>query len=131
MAEVMARLFHLTGDLAWRHAAGAVLRAFAGQADQLAGMPTLLAAADLLEEAATVVIAGTASAPLLQAALRAPDPAVVALRTTEPDTLRSNHPAFGKTQGAGGSTAFLCRRAVCSLPVTQPDALAWMVRTRV
>ena len=58
MAEVLARLFHLTGDPDWRARADAVLSAFAGQPDQLAGMPTLLAAADLLEEAASVVIAG-------------------------------------------------------------------------
>ena len=80
MAEVLARLFHLTGDPAWRTRADAVLRAFAGQPDQLAGMPTLLAAADLLEEATSVVIVGTASTPLLEAALQAPDPAVVVLR---------------------------------------------------
>ena len=58
MAEVLARLFHLTGDPDWRTRTSAVLTAFAGQPDQLAGMPTLLAAADLLEEATSVVIAG-------------------------------------------------------------------------
>ncbi|HET6306381.1 MAG TPA: thioredoxin domain-containing protein, partial [Rhodopila sp.] len=76
MAEVMARLFHLTGDPAWRNRAAGVLAAFAGQPEQMAGMPTLLAAADLLEEAATVVIVGEAPA-LLHAALAAADPAVV------------------------------------------------------
>ena len=52
MAEVFARLWHLTGDRAWRERAEALLRAFTGKPDQLAAMPTLLAAADLLEEAA-------------------------------------------------------------------------------
>ena len=62
LAEVFARLWHLTGDTAWRERAEALLRAFTGKPDQLAAMPTLLAAADLLEEAATVVIAGDGDA---------------------------------------------------------------------
>ena len=61
LAEVFARLWHLTGDSEWRDRAEALLRAFTGNPDQLAAMPTLLAAADLLEEAATVVIAGDRS----------------------------------------------------------------------
>ena len=56
LAEVFARLWHLTGDAAWRERAEALLRAFMGDADHLAQMPTLLAAADLLEAGATVVV---------------------------------------------------------------------------
>ena len=98
MAEVLARLFHLTGNPDWRTRTSAVLSAFAGQPDQLAGMPTLLAAADLLEEATSVVIAGE-SAALLATALAAPDPAVVVLRAADTSTLPPDHPAFGKTAG--------------------------------
>ena len=58
LAEVFARLWHLTGDAAWRERAEALLRAFMGDADHLAQMPTLLAAADLLEAGATVVVVG-------------------------------------------------------------------------
>jgi hypothetical protein len=131
MAEVLARLFHLTGDPAWRTRAEAVLRAFAGQSDQLVGMPTLLAAADLLEEAATVVIAGSDPAALTQAALRAPDPAVVVLRAADTMALPAGHPAFGKTAGSGPAAAFVCRRNVCGLPITHPVALSQALRTRV
>ena len=74
MAEVLSRLFHLTGDTRWRARADAALRAFSGQADQLSGMPTMLAAADLLEEGASVVIVGADAAALAEAALSAPDP---------------------------------------------------------
>jgi uncharacterized protein YyaL (SSP411 family) len=130
MAEVLARLFHLTGNPAWRAKASAVLTAFAGQPDQLAGMPTLLAAADLLEEAASVVIAGE-SAALLAAALRAPDPAVVLLRAAGPAMLPTDHPAFGKTAGPDGAVAYVCRRNVCSLPIADPSALSQALRTRV
>ena len=130
MAEVLARLFHLTGDPDWRIRASAVLSAFAGQPDQLAGMPTLLAAADLLEEAASVVIAG-ASTALLAAALSAPDPAVVVLRAADTGALPPDHPAFGKTAGSHGAVAYVCRRNVCGLPITDPSALSQALRTRV
>jgi uncharacterized protein YyaL (SSP411 family) len=163
MAEVLARLFHLTGKPDWRARADAVLKAFAGQPDQLAGMPTLLAAADLLEEAATVVIVGApeavavvvgapeavavvvgapeaaavvvgapeAVAGLAQAAIGAPDPAVVVLRAADTRALPSTHPAFGKTAGSHPAVAYVCRRAVCGLPVADPAALSQKLRTRV
>jgi uncharacterized protein YyaL (SSP411 family) len=132
MAEVLARLFHLTGDPTWRVKADAVLTAFAGRSDQLAGMPTLLAAADLLEEAASVVIVGApaASAALVHAALTAPDPAVVVLRTDGTGELPPDHPAFGKTAEPGQATAFVCRRSVCSLPIADPAALSQALHTR-
>ncbi len=64
MAEVFARLSHLTGDPVWRSRAEAVIRAFTGVEDQLAAMPTLLAAADLLEEATEHRRRGRPRAPL-------------------------------------------------------------------
>ncbi|PPQ27360.1 thioredoxin domain-containing protein [Rhodopila globiformis] len=124
MAEVFARLYHLIGDPAWRSVAEAVMTAFSGQPDQLAGMPTLLAAADLLEEAACVVVAGDPpSGALASAALQAPDPAVVVTRAAEPGSLPAGHPAHGKTAGATGSVAYVCRRSVCGLPVDDSKAL--------
>jgi uncharacterized protein len=132
IAEVFARLYHLTGDPAWRQRTEAVLRAFSGELDQLSGMPTLLAAADLLEEGASVVIAGdpVAAEPLLRAALAAPDPAVVVLRAPTSDALPQEHPAFGKTAGSTGAAAYVCRGNVCGLPVTGADGLAATLRAR-
>ena len=81
LAEVFARLWHLTGEPKWRASCEQLLQAFTGNPDQLAAMPSLLAAADLLEEAATVVLAGDPARPLLRqlavAALAAPDPAIL------------------------------------------------------
>jgi uncharacterized protein YyaL (SSP411 family) len=133
MAEVMARLFHLTGNAEWRGRADAALKAFAGEADQLAGMPTLLAAADLLAEAATVVVVGPpdAATGLAQAALAAPDPAVVVLRVADTAALPPAHPAFGKPAHRREALAYVCRRSVCGLPVTDPAALSQALRTRV
>jgi uncharacterized protein YyaL (SSP411 family) len=123
MAEVFARLYHLTGDAAWREQAAGVLRAFAGQPDQMVGMPTLLGAADLLEEAAAVVIAGTTAEPLASAALSAADPAVVVLRAADTSALEETHPAFGKASPDGQPTAYVCRRGVCGLPIRDAAAL--------
>ncbi|MDB5399684.1 MAG: thioredoxin protein [Rhodopila sp.] len=133
MAEVLARLFHLTGEPDWRTRADAVLSAFAGQPEQLAGMPTLLAAADFLAEAASVVIVGepAAAAPLLRTALSAPDPAVVVLRAPETAALPPGHPAFGKTAGPHEAVAYVCRRNVCGLPIADPSDLSQALRTRV
>lgn len=127
MAEVYARLFHLTGDTTWRSRAEGVLRAFAADADRIAGMPGMLAAADLLAEAASVVVAGDPAAPgteaLLDAALCAPDPAVIVLRAPIADALPAVHPAFGKGPVGDAPAAYVCRQNVCGLPITDAGAL--------
>jgi uncharacterized protein len=134
LAEVFARLWHLTGDAEWRERTEALLRAFAGNPDQFAAMPTLLAAADLLEEAATVVIAGDPRHPLAQTltstALAAADPAVVVLRAANTTVLPADHPAFGKAAGAEGAAAYVCRRNVCGLPMVDGTVLAAALSAR-
>jgi uncharacterized protein YyaL (SSP411 family) len=134
MAEVFARLFHLTGDDAWRQRAEAVIGAFSGAGDALAIMPTLLAATDLLENGAVVVVAGPSGDPvatrLLQAALAAPDPAICVLRATLGQELPAAHPAFGKTSGLTAPAAFVCRGGTCGLPVSDPDALRAALQRR-
>ena len=135
LAEVFARLWHLTGDATWRERSEALLRAFTGNPDQFAAMPTLLAAADLLEEAATVVIAGgdqvdPPAKALAAAALACADPAVAVLRTPNPDLLPADHPAFGKSPPTAGAAAYLCRRNVCGLPVVEPEALSLALSAR-
>ena len=125
LAEVFARLFHLTGEAVWRERTEALLRAFTGNPDHLAQMPTLLAAADLLEEAAAVVAVG--SDELAAVALASPDPATVVLRVPSAEHLPTTHPAYGK---GSGPTAFICRRNVCSLPIADTAALADMLHHR-
>jgi uncharacterized protein YyaL (SSP411 family) len=134
LAEVFARLWHLTGEAHWRTRSEALLRAFTGNPDQLAAMPTLLAAADLLEEAATVVVAGQPGMPLVDTligtALAQPDPAVALLRATSPDALPASHPASGKWSGNEGAAAFVCRHNVCGLPVIDSASLATQLKQR-
>jgi uncharacterized protein YyaL (SSP411 family) len=123
LAEVFARLWHLTGEAAWRERCEALLRAFSGNPEHLSAMPTLLAAADTMEEAATAVIVGDQPDSLAQAVLAAPDPAIVMLRATRSDALPPGHPAFGKPADRQGAVAYICRRSVCGLPVTDAQAL--------
>ena len=132
MAEVLARLHHLTGEAGYRIRAEAVLSAFGGLGRNLAAAPTLLAAADLLEEGALVVIAGDPGDPstdaLAATALSAPDPAICVLRGRGVERLPDGHPAQGKTALAGQAAAYVCRAGTCSLPVTDPAALAAALR---
>jgi hypothetical protein len=129
MAEVQARLFHLTGDDRWRRAAEATIGAFAGSGNALAAMPGLLAASDLLSEAACVVVAGPAGGgdPAVEALVRTvlahPDPALALLRAPDPAALPPGHPASGKGTVEGAPAAYVCRGGVCSMPVTDPAAL--------
>ncbi len=123
LAEVFARLWHLTGDTGWRDRAEALLRAFTGNPDQLAAMPTLLAAADMLEEGAAVVIAGEPARELVAAALGTADPAVAMLRAASLDAVPASHPAYGKSAGTEGAVAYVCRRQVCGLPISDAGAL--------
>ncbi|MBB5373766.1 thioredoxin domain-containing protein [Acidocella aromatica] len=123
MAENYALLHALTGEAEHRAKAEALLAAFAGGTDRLTGSPVLLAAADLLENAACVVITGNA-ADLARAALAAPDPAVVVLHAAA--GLPPGHPAYGQTTNQ--PAAFICRGGVCSLPVATPDAVRAALR---
>ena len=134
MAEVLARLYHLTGEPHWRARAEAVLTAFSGLGDRSSVAPSLLAAADLLEDGATVVVAGPATDPatqaLLAAARAAPDPAVTVLCASTPEAVPPAHPAHGKTTAAGRPAAYLCRGGVCGLPITNPVELAHSLSQR-
>jgi uncharacterized protein len=46
------------------------------------------------------------------------------------DALPAAHPAAGKTMSGGRATAYVCAGPVCSLPITDPIALAADLRQR-
>ncbi len=129
MAEVFARLFHITGAPLWRERAEATLAAFSGREEMLQACPTLLAAASLLVEGGTIVVTGPmadpAAASLLATARANPDPTLAVLAIGPETEISPAHPAAGK---AGASpAAMLCRRQTCGLPVTTPAALAALI----
>ncbi|MBE9604462.1 thioredoxin domain-containing protein [Acetobacteraceae bacterium H6797] len=127
LAEVQARLYHLTGDDRWRVLAESTIGAFTGLTQALTAMPGLLAAADLLESGAVVVVAGDpaeeGAQALAQAALRHPDPALILLRAPTPESLPEGHPAHGKGPVGGKAAAYVCRANRCGLPLTEAAAL--------
>jgi uncharacterized protein YyaL (SSP411 family) len=126
MAEVFARLFHLTGAAQWADRARRLIGAFGGLGDRLVMAPTLLAAADLLEEGTLVVVAGDPALPatveLLQTALAAPDPAICVLRAAQV-ALPQGHPAHGKSVPPGKASAFVCCQGTCEPPLSDPARL--------
>ncbi len=128
VAEVLVRLYHLTGQLHHRDRAEAVLRAFAGEsAKNPFGYGTLLMAGGLLADATQVAVIGKPDDPrsqaLREAAYRGAGATRIVSLVGPGETLPDGHPAAGKTQQDGVPCAYICSGPVCSLPVTSPDAL--------
>jgi hypothetical protein len=128
LAEVLARLWHLTADPRWRAAADGLIRAFSGAPEGIAGSPLLLLAADVLERGGCIVVDGPLDDPsarlLAAAALRMSDPALTVLRL---DRLLWRNGLRHDLPRNPSPAAILCRGQTCSLPVTTPDALARLV----
>ena len=129
MAEVLARLFYLTGEDRYRDRALALFRAIAARDPaRMANQPTLLNAFELLEAAQQVVIIGERDDPATAKLRRAVFDAGLAGRIVvqlEPGAdLPDGHPAKGKNRIDGKPTAYVCRGPVCGLPVTAAEDLA-------
>jgi len=125
IAEVFARLHLIADEPRWREAAERLIRAASGAREALALNPLLLAAADLLERGAVVLVEGPLGDPLAQAlaqaALRAPDPAICVLRLDRalwPQGAPGGRPALSKTPAA-----MVCRGQTCGLPVSDVEGL--------
>lgn len=123
LAETFARLHYATGRTEWRKKAERLIQAHSGAEERLAGMTTILAAADTLENAATIVIVGPDSSALAETALRLPDPACICIRVQGTSTLPASHPAAGKMSQGDKSAAFLCRAGVCGMPAYDAETL--------
>jgi hypothetical protein len=129
MVEVLARLFHLTGEIALRDRALAVVEALAGESpNHLINQPTLMMGYELLERAVQVVVVGDPGdarvRALAEAVLDSPAPTRVLARLAPDVPLADGHPAAGKGQLDGVATAYVCVGRTCGLPLTDPAALA-------
>jgi uncharacterized protein YyaL (SSP411 family) len=132
MAQNLVRLWRLTGNDAYREDADTILAANAGAvAGNLFAGTSILNARDLRLNAVDVVIvtpAGADPSPLVAAARAAWTPNIVLSAHAGAAALPASHPASAKTAIAGKATAYLCRGETCSLPVTEADDLAALLR---
>jgi uncharacterized protein YyaL (SSP411 family) len=129
MLGVLARLYLLTGNDAYRQRADGLIAAFSGELNRnFFVLATLLNNNELLQRAVQVVIIGDRAAADARALLAAVHgrslPNRVLLVIAPGDALPPGHPAAGKQQLKGAATAYVCRGAACSLPITSPAGLS-------
>ena len=126
-AQNLVRLAVLTGDDAWRAKADRLIEGVLGAAgENLIGHASLLNALDLRLRGAEIVVTGVGerAQALTDAALKLPALNRMVLRAPNVDALPASHPARDKIAAAPDGAAFVCVGERCSLPVTEPSALA-------
>jgi hypothetical protein len=130
-AQNLVRLAALTGDEAWRQKADRLIEGVLnGAGEHLIGHASILNALDLRLRAAEIVITGSGERAdaLVAAALKLPLLNCILLRAPTADALPASHPARDKFAAVPDGAAFVCVGERCSLPVTEPRALAEAVR---
>jgi len=128
MTQVLAKLFHVTGQESYRERATAALAAQSGAAERM--FPALVSAMigqELLADPWHIIVAGEPHAAdtyaLVQEVLGASLPNRIFAQVGPGAQLPRHHPAFGKGLVDGKATAYLCRNATCSAPLTDAKAL--------
>jgi uncharacterized protein YyaL (SSP411 family) len=135
MIEVLARLFHQTGQTSYRDRAEAIMLAFAGQIERsFPGMAAMLNSWDLLNHAIQVVLVGhpnDSSYPDFLKEIRILSLPNLILTQLEPNqSLPVGHPARDKVLAAADHIqAFVCIGPVCSLPLSDPVKLRHSLST--
>ena len=128
LVGVLARLALLTGDDGYRQRAEAILAAFAGELGRnFFPLATLINGAELAMRPVQIVLVGArddaAFTALRCAVYRVSLPRRIVFALEPGDELPVGHPAHGKGLVAGRPAAYVCDGPVCSLPLTEPDAL--------
>jgi uncharacterized protein YyaL (SSP411 family) len=124
-AQNLIRLAVFTGQHAWRDKADRLFEGIAASAgENLFAHLALLNALDLRLRAAEIVVAGEGAGAndLLAAARKLPFLDRIVLRASP--ALPASHPAQEKIKATAQSAAFVCVGETCSLPVTEPNAIA-------
>ncbi|MCB1435928.1 MAG: thioredoxin domain-containing protein [Rhodobiaceae bacterium] len=131
-AQNLVRLWHLTGETAYRQRADRIFAAFAAdmRRNPLA-FCALINAFDLaLRGRLAVHVAPPTTSPQPDAGplaklLSAASPLSLIVNFVSQDgALPPGHPAHGKTAGTDGPAVYLCAAGRCSLPVTEAQDLA-------
>lgn len=133
LVGVLARLYHLTGNAAYRDRAEALAGAFSGaMRDTFAPLGSMLAGVEELTAATQVIIIGERGEPgsegLIDAAYATSLPSRVLQVVDDTAGLPSTHPAHGKDRLDGTATAYVCVGERCTLPVSDSTALLRTLR---
>ena len=128
LVGVLARLHYLTGEAGYRDRAEALVKAFSGELERnFSPLSTLANNSEVLRRAVQVVVCGEpaeeGTRALIDAIYATSLPNRVLNVLAPRDALAIGHPAAGKGQHEGRPTAYVCVGPVCSLPVTEPQAL--------
>jgi len=128
MVGVLTRLALLTGDDAYRQRADEIIAVFAGEmARNFFPLATLINNADLEMKPVQIVLVGDFADPgfkgLRRAAYQVSLPNRVVLAVAPGEALPDGHPASGKGLVGGRAAAYVCDGPVCSLPLSDPQAL--------
>ena len=128
LVGVLTRLAILTGNDDCGRRAEAILAAFAGEVSRnFFPLATLINNAELVHKPVQIVLVGTPGDPALAALRQAADGVSLPnriLQVLAPDTaLPEGHPSAGKGLVDGKAAAYICEGPVCSLPLTNPQAL--------
>ena len=128
MIDALARLHYLIGEPAYADRAQAIVDAFAGEMRRnVFPLATYLNGYETLTAAVQVTIVGDRERAdtkrLIEAAVTTSLPTRVLQVVADPAALPDGHPAASKT-APEGAAAFVCTGPSCSLPVSDPSALA-------
>ena len=128
MADVLARLFYLTGEEAHRERAEQLFHAIAAKESRgFAHQPTLLNGFELLETGRQVVIVGeaedTATAALRRVVFDGGLMNRIVVQLPADAALPKGHPAHGKGLVDGRPAVYVCAGPTCGLPVTDTKVL--------
>ena len=126
-ADVLARLYYLTGTDRYRVRAGEIFRAFARDQDRdVVALASLFLGYEVLEAGLQIAVVGDphdpATVAMAQAAHASAPPHRVVQIVPPDGAFPPRHPAFGKSQLDDRATAYVCIGQVCSPPITDLGA---------
>jgi uncharacterized protein YyaL (SSP411 family) len=136
MMHVLARLHAFTGEMIYAERYSVLTQAFAEDARrQLASAATYLNGFDLILRAMQIVIVGNRNEPgvaqLRDVFRRLSLPCKIVMVVAPGESLPAGHPAAGKDQVNNQATAYVCTGQTCSAPMTDPNQLELLLKTRM
>ena len=133
MVNVLSRLHFITADNAYRERANALIQAFSGEVSRaFLSMGSYLNGLDVAVTALQIVIVGQIDNPktheLVNAVLGRALPNRTLMVVDPRQSLPAGHPAAGKLMQNGQPTAYVCQRATCSAPISNPVTLSQVLQ---